>query len=292
MTIGWYPGHMSKARRLLEGQLAKVDIIVEVCDARLPASSRNPQLDSLVAHKNHILLLNKADLASPGATAQWLAWFRKDGLTAVDVVSKGRSNKVMKLIEAAAKDQMARFSQRGYKKTVRAMIVGVPNVGKSTIINRLAGKNMLKVEDRPGVTRANHWVKISPFLELMDTPGLLWPKLEDQQAAQRLAYIAAIRDEVLDTYKLCVSLVNDLMDIAPDQLCARYQIDDRSLRGDQLIEAVSKARGFLLKGGLYDTERAVSVILDEFRDGIIGRITLEYPPAADATYDEKPPHGY
>lgn len=292
MTIGWYPGHMSKARRLLEGQLAKVDIIVEVCDARLPASSRNPQLDSLVAHKNHILLLNKADLANPGATAQWLAWFRKDGLTAVDVVSKGRSNKVMKLIEAAAKDQMVRFSQRGYKKTVRAMIVGVPNVGKSTIINRLAGKNMLKVEDRPGVTRANHWVKISPFLELMDTPGLLWPKLEDQQAAQRLAYIAAIRDEVLDTYKLCVSLVNDLMDIAPDQLCARYQIDDRSLRGDQLIEAVSKARGFLLKGGLYDIERAVSVILDEFRDGIIGRITLEYPPAADATYDEKPPHGY
>jgi ribosome biogenesis GTPase A len=181
------------------------------------------------------------------------------------------------LIDKAAKETVERAAQRGIKKTVRAMVVGVPNVGKSTLINRLHGGSIAKVGDMPGVTRANQWVKVSPYLELLDTPGLLWPRLDDPLAARRLAYIAAIRDEVVDTAQLAVQLLTDLIGTAPKAVQERFKIRDLSLRGPDLLNAVCEGRGFLMKGGVYDTERACKVVLDEFRGGKLGRITLEAP---------------
>ena len=277
MEINWYPGHMARAKRQLSDQLSRVDVVIELCDARLPFSSRNPDLMRLTARKERVLLLGKSDLADPNLTNQWLSIFHAQGLTcqALDMNKQAKSS--LSLIDKAAKEAVERAAQRGIKKTVRAMVVGVPNVGKSTLINRLHGGSIAKVGDMPGVTRANQWVKISPYLELMDSPGLLWPRLDDPLAARRLAYIAAIRDEVVDTAQLSIQLLTDLIDMAPQAVQERFKIKDLSLRGPELLDAVCQGRGFLMKGGMYDTERACKVILDEFRGGKLGRITLEAP---------------
>ncbi|MFR4291660.1 MAG: ribosome biogenesis GTPase YlqF [Christensenellales bacterium] len=190
MDINWYPGHMAKAKRLLADQLSRVDVVVELCDARLPYSSRNPDLDKLLAGKKRVLLLNKADLADPAATSAWLNYFRAQGIDAAPYsASTGKAKDALAVIDRAAKEAVERAAQKGIRKTVKAMVVGVPNVGKSTFTNKLHGGNIAKTGDRPGVTRANQWVRITPYLDLLDTPGLLWPRLDDQLAARRLCYI-------------------------------------------------------------------------------------------------------
>ncbi len=279
LDIQWYPGHMAKAKRLLSAQLSKVDLVVELCDARLPQSSRNPALDELIRHKRRVLLLCKADLAEPAKTQRWLAYFRRQGLECMAYdKSPQKTKQARALIELAAKDVLERNQRRGIQKTLRAMVVGVPNVGKSTFINRLYGGSIARTGDRPGVTKSNQWVKVSPYLEVLDTPGMLWPKLNDQRAATRLAYIGTIKDAVYDQYELCACLLADLMAVMPEQTIERYKIKDPSAQGYALLDEVCRGRGFLMRGGVCDLDRACAVILDEFREGKVGKLTLEDPP--------------
>ncbi len=278
MEINWYPGHMAKAKRLLADQLGRVDVVLELCDARLPHASRNPDLDKLIGGKKRVLLLNKADLADPQATSAWLNEFRKQGLDVVSYnANAGKAKDAMAVIERAARETVERAAQRGIKKTVRAMVVGVPNVGKSTFTNKLHGGSIAKTGDRPGVTRSNQWVRINPYLELMDSPGLLWPRLDDQVAARRLCYIGTVKDDVVDLAMLTIHLLQDMLDVKPEAVMERFRFNDPTLRGEELLEAVCKGRGFLMKGGVYDYDRCCSVVLDEFRAGKLGRITLEMP---------------
>ena len=274
MEINWYPGHMARAKRLLSEQLSRVDVVIELCDARLPLSSRNPDLKRLMEKKQRVLIMGKSDLADPKLTDQWLNVLRKEGVPCQALDMNRQAKQALNLIDRAARETVERAAQRGIKKTVRAMIVGVPNVGKSTLINRLHGGSIAKVGDMPGVTRANQWVKISPYLELMDTPGLLWPRLDDPLAARRLAYIASIKDDVLDTAQLAIQLLTDMIAMVPKAVEERFKIKDLTLTGPDLLDAVCRGRGFLMKGGITDTERACK---DEFRGGKLGRITLESP---------------
>ena len=279
LNIQWYPGHMAKAKRLLSAQLVKVDLVVELCDARLPLSSRNPALDELIRHKRRVLLLCKADLAENAKTQQWIAYFKRMGVEAMAYdKSPQRTKQAKQLIEFAARDVLERNKRRGIQKTLRAMVVGVPNVGKSTFINRLYGGSIAKTGDRPGVTKSNQWVKISPYLEVLDTPGMLWPKLNDQRAATRLAYIGTIKDAVYDQYELCVNLLQDLLAVMPAQTAERYKIKNSQAEGYALLDEVCRGRGFLLRGGELDYDRACAVILDEFREGKVGKLTLEEAP--------------
>ena len=286
MQIHWYPGHMAKAKRELSDQLKRVDLVVELCDARLPRSSRNPDLIRLAGGKKRLLALGKADLADEAATRRWVESLRKQGNAALAVDSAHvKAKEIINKMESMVKEDVERMRARGVKKTVRAMVVGIPNVGKSTFINRLRGERIAAVADRPGVTRANRWVKISPYLELMDTPGMLWPKLEDQSAAEKLAWLGTIRDELLDIEKLAISLLEALLAIQPDAVARRFKLfgaessggthPGAKLSGEPLLEAVCFGRGFLLPGGLPDTRRAAAVSLDEFRAGKICRVTLE-----------------
>ena len=278
MDINWYPGHMAKAKRLLADQLSRVDVVVEICDARLPHSSRNPDLDKLISGKKRVLMLNKSDLADTGATSAWLNYFRNQGIDAVSYCATGgRAKEAIAAIDRAAKEIVDRAAQKGVKKTVRVMVVGVPNVGKSTFTNRLHGGNIAQTGDRPGVTRSNQWVRISPYLELLDTPGLLWPRLDDQIAARRLCYIGTVKDDVVDLAMLTIHLLEDMLEVKPEAVMERFRIKDATLRGEELLEAVCRGRGFLMKGGVCDYDRCCSVVLDEFRAGKLGRITLETP---------------
>lgn len=278
MDINWYPGHMAKAKRQLAQQLGRVDLVIELCDARLPHASRNPDLDRLISGKTRVLLLNKADLADPNGTQAWLRFFRQQGLDAMAYVSTaGKVKEALEMIERAARETVERAAEKGVRKTVRAMVVGVPNVGKSTFINRLHGGSIAKVGDRPGVTRANQWVKITPYLELMDTPGLLWPRLDDKRAAERLCYIGTVKDDVVDVAMLAIHLLEDLLQACPGRVAERFKLKDVSLRGVDLLEGVCRGRGFLMKGNVCDLDRGCAVVLDEFRAGKLGRITLELP---------------
>lgn len=278
MDINWYPGHMAKTRRQLSEMISRVDLMIELCDARLPYSSRNPDLDRMCRGKNRILLLNKADLADPALTSRWLSYFRSRGIEAAAIQAKQLKNKeALAAIERSTQKAVQQSAARGIRKTVRAMVVGVPNVGKSTYINQLHGGHIAQTGDRPGVTRSTQWIRVTPYLEIMDTPGLLWPRLDDQTAARRLSYLGTIRDEVLNLDDLALSLLNDLADSVPDRLMERFHVQDPDLRGPELMDAVCRGRGFLLRGNEYDYDRCCSVVLDEFREGKLGRITLEIP---------------
>ena len=278
MDINWYPGHMAKTRRQLSEMISRVDLMIELCDARLPYSSRNPDLDRMCRGKNRILLLNKADLADPALTSRWLSHFRSRGIEAAAIQAKQLKNKeAIAAIERSTQKAVQQAAARGIRKTVRAMVVGVPNVGKSTYINQLHGGHIAQTGDRPGVTRSTQWIRVTPYLEIMDTPGLLWPRLDDQTAARRLSYLGTIRDEVLNLDDLALSLLNDLADSVPDRLMERFHVQDPDLRGPELMDAVCRGRGFLLRGNEYDYDRCCSVVLDEFREGKLGRITLEIP---------------
>ncbi|GHU66289.1 ribosome biogenesis GTPase A [Clostridia bacterium] len=278
MHIQWYPGHMAKARRQLIEQLRRVDAVVELCDARLPRSSRNPDLDTLCSGKHRALVLNKTDLANPDATNAWLSRMQSAGIDAVSFDAlKGRAADVLRVIERASLHALERAASRGINKTIRVMVVGVPNVGKSAFINRLSGRASARTADRPGVTRAPQWVKVADTLELLDTPGLLWPRLDDRDASRRLAYLGTIRDEILDQESLAEALLGELMETAPDAVRTRFKLlDDSELSTpDSILEAVCAGRGYMLSGGRLDTARAAAVVLDEFRAGKLGRITLE-----------------
>lgn len=273
---------MAKAKRLLAQQLSKTDIAVELCDARIPLSSRNPDLDRMLSMKQRVLLLCKADLADGNATSRWLQYFTGQGIRAMAYDATPRATKrAGELMDQAAQDFYERAERRGIKKTLRAMVVGVPNVGKSTFINRLTGSATTEVGDRPGVTRVNRWVKVHPYLEVLDTPGMLWPKLSDQKAAMRLAYIGTIRDAVYDQLELSIRLLGELLRDRKEATCERFKIKNPDAKGMELLEEVCRGRGFLLKGGIADTDRASIVILDEFRAGKLGRLTLELPPAGN-----------
>ena len=290
-AINWYPGHMAKARRELSESLRLIDVVVEIVDARAPLASRNPDFDDLFASKSRVVLLNKSDLANPAASKIWMKAYREAGIPAGEIVSTSNSGKALavRLIEEAAHDEVERMKSKGVSKTVRALVVGIPNVGKSTFINRIAGETRTKVGDKPGVTKGKQWVKITPYLELMDSPGLLWPKLEDQKMARHLAYLGSIRDDILEIEELSLNLLGELRTICPEELYSRFKKMNENTPEQELLEAVAKSRGFILKGGVYDTERAAKVVLDEFRSGKIGRVTLELPPkpeqAATASED-------
>lgn len=298
MLIHWYPGHMAKARRMLQENLKLIDVVVEVIDARAPAATRNPDFDSLFRDKARVVLLNKSDLADPALVKAWVAHFTAQGIAAADIVSTTNNGKktAIAMIEQAAAPKVEKMKQRGIKKTVRVMIVGIPNVGKSTFINRIAGASRAQVGDKPGVTKGKQWVKITPYLELMDTPGLLWPKLENEQYARHLAYLGSIKDDIMNIEELASSLLKDLLQLCPDAVTARYKKLSTELGFDLLLPAVCESRGFLLAGQEPDTERAARVVLDEFRGGKIGRITLERPDAqaVEAETEANPqeePHG-
>ena len=278
-AINWYPGHMARAKRKLEEQLSRVDVIVELCDARIPRASRNPALNELIRNKKRLLILNKADLAEEQATRAWLAYFRAQGIDCMSFDSaKGRAKDVVARIEKAASEAVARMAARGVKKTVRVMIVGVPNVGKSTFTNKVNGSSIAKTGDRPGVTRNNQWVRITPYLGLLDTTGLLWPKLDDQKDARALAFMGTINDQVMDQQMLAVKLLEMLMDVKPEAAITRFKLKDASLRGVSLLEEACRGRGWLMPGGVMDTDRGAAVILDEFRGGKLGRLTLQRAP--------------
>lgn len=283
MPIQWYPGHMAKARRQLIESLKLIDVVVELVDARAPKASRNPDFDDLFAAKTRVVLLNKSDLADAGSTQRWVDSYRKQGIYAAALSSAGASAKkvALPLFTRAAQPCVEARKAKGVNKVVRILVAGVPNVGKSTFINRIAGQNRTQTGDRPGVTKGKQWVKVTPHLELLDSPGLLWPKLEDNRLATHLAFLGSINDEILSIEELAQALLVTLRTLAPEQLSARYAKITADTADVELLEAVARSRGFILRGGVYDTERAARIVLDEFRGGKIARVTLETPSEAD-----------
>lgn len=278
--INWYPGHMAKAKRMLEDNLKLIDVVVELVDARAPFATRNPDFDALFQGKSRVLLLNKSDLADPATNKRWIGYYKRQGIEAAEVTANAQNAKTtaIRLIEKATAERVRRFEQKGVKKTVRALIAGIPNVGKSTLINRIAGEKRAQTGDKPGVTKGKQWVKITPHLELLDSPGLLWPKLGDDTIAEHLAFIGSINDEILNLEELAEHLLSTLRALAPDALYERYKKLSADTPDGALLEGVAKSRGFILKGGVYDTERAARIVLDEFRAGKIARVSLEQPP--------------
>ncbi len=287
-SINWYPGHMARTKRTLSEQIRRIDLLIEVCDARLPFSSRNPEIDQLAAGKKRIVFLNKADLADPKATAEWVKTIRANFPETYAIDStRLKSKEILGIIRKATEEIVGKALEKGIRKTVRAMVAGVPNTGKSTLINQLRGKGIARTGDRPGVTKSNQWVHITPYLDLLDTPGLLWPRLDDQAAARRLCYIGSIRDEITDQYMLAISLLEELEKLVPETVMSRFHLERASLRGAELLDAVCKGRGWLLKGNQFDYDRASKIVLDEFRAGKLGRITLEKPEkATEESFDE------
>ena len=279
--INWYPGHMAKSRRLLQDQLRAVDAVIELCDARAPLATRNPDLEKLTRGKARILILNKADLADDKETARWVEYFRTQGLSAMRFNSNGgKTKEILARIQEATRPAVERAAARGVKKTVRLMIIGIPNVGKSTFINRIHGSGIAKASDRPGVTRSNQWVKIGPYLELLDTPGMLPPRMDDQDGARLLAYLGSIRDQIMNTEELAGQLLMHLQAINTAAVAARFKLPEGEIYDDpQLaLEAACKGRGWLISGGRPDVDRAAALVLDEFRAGKAGKITIECAP--------------
>ncbi len=279
-NIQWFPGHMTKTRRLIEADLKMVDAVVEITDARIPQSSRNPILDELVGNKPRIMIMNKCDVADETATMSWSKYFESRGIRVI--VCDCRSGKGINRFLPAVKKQLSEVIERRKArgmvgKALRLMVVGIPNVGKSSFINRMANSKKTKVGDRPGVTRGKQWVSIDKDVELLDMPGILWPKFDDNDVAQRLAFTGAVKDEVVDTAALGRALGELLLNDYPELLKDRYKINGE---GDILVE-IAKSRGMLISGGEPDIERAAAALLDEFRAGKIGRITLEHPPTAN-----------
>lgn len=279
MNIQWFPGHMAKTRRLIGENLKLVDLVVELLDARAPLSSRNPDIDAICGQKPRLLILNKSDLADPVENEKWLAYFKTQGLSAIlfDSVHSKSTKQIIDTVRGLLTEQLKRQEERGMKnRALKLMIVGIPNVGKSSFINRLAGRSAAISGDRPGVTKGKQWIKLSGGLELLDTPGVLWPKFEDEAVGLRLAFSGAIKDEIMDTETLGAKLVEALCERAPEALMARYKLESLDFEnGFYGLEAIAKKRGFIVSKGEYDILRAAQIVLDEFRSAKIGRITLE-----------------
>ncbi len=292
-NINWYPGHMKKTRELIQENLKMVDLVIEVIDSRIPVSSRNPIIDELVKSKQRLIVLNKSDLSDDKANAEWEKKFRKDG----DMVIRMNSNRgdgIKELFRLLEKVQDEKNNKKALKKPLRMMIVGVPNVGKSSLINRMTGKKSAKIGDRPGVTRGKQWLSLENNMQLLDTPGILWPKFDDPKVGLNLAFCGSIKDEIIDLTELSLELIKILSKRYPELLINRYKLDDilkdgdyseesgREIDGEQEaaianMEAIAKKRGFILSGRRIDYERTAKTVLDEFRSALIGKITLELP---------------
>lgn len=284
-NLQWYPGHMAKTRRLIEENLKMIDVVVEILDARIPFSGRNPNFDDIIKNKPRLLVMNKADLADRSRTDMWIEWYRRNGLKVIPIsCTTGMGiNKVLSEARTLVADRIERDAERGRTRTLKLMMVGIPNVGKSSLINRLVGRAGTKTGDRPGVTKGKQWMRIKGDAELLDTPGILPPKFEDQELAKRLAYTGAIKDEIINRELLAYSLCEYLRDEYPQNVCQRYKISDdiSGLEGYELLELIGKKRGFVISGGEVDTERAANMILDELRSCKIGNITLETPEQSE-----------
>ena len=282
-NIQWFPGHMTKTKRQIQASLKLIDAVAEIIDARIPVSSRNPDLDKLIQNKPRIILMNKCDMANQTATKMWIDHYAKQGITAIAVDCKsGRNlNKFPSAVDTVMKEKIDRMKAKGMKNpTMRIMIVGIPNVGKSSFINKIAKQNRAKVEDRPGVTRGNQWFTIGKNLEMLDTPGVLWPRFDDKVVGEHLAFTGAVKDQVIDIELLAVRLLDFLKELKPADFIARFKLEDTDLDNIdsyELLNMIGKKRGMLVSGGVIDTERAAIMLLDEFRAAKLGRITVEMP---------------
>ena len=282
-NIQWFPGHMTKTKRQIQASLKLVDAVAEIIDARIPVSSRNPDLDKLLQSKPRLILMNKSDMANATATRMWMDHYAKQGVTALAIDCKsGRNlNRVPAAVDAVLKEKIDRLKAKGMKTpTMRLMIVGIPNVGKSSFINKIVKQNRAKVEDRPGVTRGNQWFTISKNLEMLDTPGVLWPRFDDKIVGEHLAFTGAVKDQVVDIELLAVRLLDFLKRLKPEDFISRFKLQEQDLDSTDsydLLQIIGKKRGMLVSGGEIDTERAAIMLLDEFRGGKLGRITVEMP---------------
>ena len=280
MNIQWYPGHMTKTRRQIEADLKQVDAVCEIVDARIPVSSRNPDIDSICGNKPRIIVLNRMDLADPEATKVWTDHFKANGMAVVVTDCKSRKgiNNFTPAARLACKEKIQRDAARGMNRPIRVMVVGIPNVGKSTLINQISGRKGAKAENRPGVTRGKQWVTVDSSLLLLDTPGILWPKFEDPEVGMMLAYTGAVKDGILDIEELACRLISLLHQRYPEALKERYKIEaEQGTPGWELLEMAGRTRGYLISGGEINTERMAKVLVDEYRSGKLGRFTLEVP---------------
>jgi len=281
MNIQWFPGHMAKTRRLLAENLKLVDVVVELLDARIPSSSKNPEIDTIVHNKPRLVVLNKSDMADEEVSREWAKWYKSRGIGVIFADSvKGKGlNQLKDSLKVLMKDRFERDREKGrIFRPVRTMIVGIPNVGKSTFINKIAGKSVAVTGDKPGVTRGKQWIRLNPEIEMLDTPGILWPKFDDQDTALNLAFTGAIKDDIMDVVEVASALAEKLSATYPTLFAQRYKLrETNGLKGYQLLEAAGRNRGCLLSGGEVDLRRIALIMLDEFRGGKIGRITLEKP---------------
>lgn len=280
-SIQWFPGHMAKTRRMIKESLPLVDAVVEIIDARVPVSSRNPELGKLIEEKTRIIVLNKSDMADPSATEKWLKYYKENNIPAISADCKsGKGIKsFVPLVKTVLIDLIEKRKLKGMVgRPLRLMIVGIPNAGKSSFINRMANSRRTKVEDRPGVTRTKQWVKVSEQIELLDMPGVLWPKFEDPAVGEKLAFTGAVKDDILDTEALAIRLLTYILQMYPDNLSERYKIEITPLDdGISIFDKIARKRGMLISGGEINGERASIMILDEFRSAKLGNITLEIP---------------
>lgn len=279
-TIQWFPGHMTRTRRQIQSNLKLVDLVAEIVDARIPYSSRNPDLKNIIQQKPRLVLMNKCDMADPNQTARWLKIYKDAGIMAVPLDCKtGKGlNRFVPAVQEVLADKIRSWQAKGMKgKTIKVMVVGIPNVGKSSFINRMVKQNRAKVEDRPGVTRGNQWFSVGKGMELLDTPGVLWPKFDDRIVGERLAFIGSVKDEVVDTETLSGRLLEFLSQNYPNLLIQRYKLtaEDLQQEGYKILERIGKNRGMLISGGEIDTARAALTVLDEFRGAVLGKITLD-----------------
>lgn len=280
MNLQWFPGHMAKTRRMMADSLKIVDVAVEILDARIPMSSRNPEIDKILRGKPRVVVLNKSDMADPAATKLWVDYFAKKGIAAIEVsCTTGKGiNKLTDYAVSQLKEKIERDSKRGISRSIKIMLCGIPNVGKSSFINRVAGKAVTKTGDRPGVTKGKQWLRLASGVEMLDMPGILWPKFESEDVALKLAFTGAIRDEIMDVEELACLLIKFLRERYPKNLCERYKIELNEEYSDyEVLELIAKSRGFLLKKGELDTLRAANILLDEFRGCRLGNITMETP---------------
>ena len=282
MNFQWYPGHMTKAKRQMQEDIKLIDLVVEIVDARIPLSSRNPDIDDLGKNKFRLILMNKADLADKKVTDQWSRFFKEKGyfVVSLDARSKNGMKSISDIIMEACKEKIERDLKRGIKnRPVRAMVVGIPNVGKSTFINSYAGKACAKTGNKPGVTKGKQWIRLNKNVELLDTPGILWPKFEDQMVGLRLALIGSIKDEILNTDELAIELIKFLKSAYPGVLAERYGIEEVE-DNLQLLCEIARCRQCLSKGNELDYSKAAVLLMDDFRSGKLGKISLEFPPEA------------
>ena len=280
MNIQWYPGHMTKTRRQIEADLKQVDAVCEIVDARIPMSSRNPDIDAICGAKPRIIVLNRMDLADPAATRRWKDYFKSRGMAVIATDCKTRQGiaDFTPAARAACAEKLQRDAARGMNRPLRVMVVGIPNVGKSTLINQISGRKGAKAENRPGVTRGKQWVTVDSGLQLLDTPGILWPKFEDPEVGMMLAYTGAVKEGVIDLEELACRLLELLLKYYPHVLSERYQVEaEPGTPGYELLEMAGRKRGYLLRGAEVHTERMAKVLMDEFRSGKLGKFTLEMP---------------